>query len=58
MEFEWDPDKEAQNIRKHDVPFHDAQSVFGDPLSLTIPGPEHSEGESRFLIQALLALID
>lgn len=53
MEFEWDPDKEAENIRKHGVSFHEAQSVFGDPLSLTILDPEHSEDESRFLILGL-----
>jgi uncharacterized DUF497 family protein len=50
MEFEWDPEKEAENFRKHGVSFHEAQSVFGDPLSLTIPDTEHSEGESRLLI--------
>lgn len=50
MEFEWDPEKEAANFRKHGVSFHEAQSVFGDPFSLTIKDPEHSEGEARFLI--------
>ena len=48
MEFEWDPEKEAANFRKHGVTFHEAQSVFGDPLSLTISDPEHSDGEARF----------
>mgnify|MGYP003344653012 CR=1 FL=1 len=50
MDFEWDPEKELENIRKHGVSFQEAQSVFADPLSITIPDPEHSDGESRFLI--------
>ena len=29
--------------------FTDAQTVFGDPLELTIGDPDHSEGEWRFL---------
>lgn len=27
--------------------------MFGDPLSLTIPDPDHSEAEERFLILGL-----
>jgi uncharacterized DUF497 family protein len=27
----------------------EAQTVFGDPLEVTIPDPDHSEGEFRFL---------
>ena len=29
--------------------FHDAATVFADPLSKTFPDPDHSEGERRFL---------
>ena len=50
MEFEWDPEKETENIRNHGVSFHEAQSVFGDPLSITVPDPEHSIDEERFII--------
>ena len=49
IEFEWDPEKEESNIRKHDVSFHEGATVFGDPLSWTFPDPDHSEGEARFL---------
>lgn len=49
MDFEWDPEKEAENLRKHSVSFHEAQSVFGDPLSLTVPDPDHSIDEERFI---------
>lgn len=49
MEFEWDPDKAAENLRKHGVSFSEATTVFADPLEVTIPDPDHSEGEARFL---------
>ncbi len=50
MIFEWDPEKAAANLRKHHVSFHDAATVFADPLSTTYPDPDHSEGEARYLI--------
>jgi uncharacterized DUF497 family protein len=49
MEFEWDPKKAAANHRKHDVTFHEAASVFGDPLAITFSDPDHSMEEHRFL---------
>ena len=48
--FEWDWNKEAANRRKHHVGFADASTVFGDPLSITIPDPDHAAGDERFLI--------
>ena len=50
MEFEWNPDKARLNFEKHDVSFPEAVTVFNDPLSLTFPDPEHSIGESRYII--------
>lgn len=49
MEFEWDHKKASGNKRKHDVSFHEAATVFGDPLAITFADPDHSEGECRFL---------
>jgi uncharacterized DUF497 family protein len=49
VEFEWDPEKAEENLRSHGVAFTEAQTVFGDPLEVTIPDPDHSEGEFRFL---------
>ena len=49
MEFEWDPDKAARNLAKHGVSFHEAATVFGDPLAITYDDPEHSQFEDRFL---------
>ena len=50
MKFEWDPRKAAANVRKHRVSFDEAMTVFADWESITIPDPDHSEGEERLLI--------
>jgi hypothetical protein len=49
MDFEWDPQKAEENLKDHGVAFGEAQTVFGDPLEVTIPDPDHSDGEFRFL---------
>ena len=33
----------------HGVSFHEAATVFGDPLAITYDDPDHSEDEDRFL---------
>lgn len=53
MNFEWDHRKGASNLRKHGVNFDEAASAFGDPLSLTIPDPLHSDDEARFILLGL-----
>ena len=53
MEFDWDPRKEAKNLRKHKVAFSEAATVFRDTLSTTVPDPDHSEEEDRYLIVGL-----
>jgi uncharacterized DUF497 family protein len=50
MEFEWNPDKATRNLEKHGVSFQEAVTVFNDPLSVTFPDPNHSIGESRYII--------
>jgi uncharacterized DUF497 family protein len=50
MEFTWDPDKAESNVRRHGVSFHEASTVFGDPLSTTVPDPDHSTEEERYII--------
>ncbi len=50
MEFEWDPQKAAKNLRKHKVSFTEAATVFDDPLSVTVVDPDHSAEEDRFII--------
>ena len=47
--LEWDRCKAEANIRKHGVSFEEAQTVFTDPLAITLPDPDHSEDEERFI---------
>jgi hypothetical protein len=49
VNFEWDPRKAAQNLRKHRVSFHEAATVFGDSLAITYHDPDHSISEQRFI---------
>ena len=50
MEFEWNPDKADINLRKHNISFHEATTVFDDSLSVAFPDPDHSIGEERYVI--------
>ena len=49
MEFEWNPRKAAENLRKHKVSFNEAATVFGDFLGSTAPDPDHSFEEHRYV---------
>src|SRR2546422_2753232 len=49
MRFEWDDRKAAANEKKHGVSFHEAATVFGDPLAITFADPDHSENERRYV---------
>jgi uncharacterized DUF497 family protein len=48
--FEWDARKAATNYRKHRIGFPEAATAFADPLSITVPDPDHSIGESRLIL--------
>ena len=50
LSFEWDDCKAKSNLAKHGVSFEEASTVFGDPLSLTIPDPAHSQAEDRWIV--------
>ncbi len=49
LNFEWDEDKAKTNIKKHGVSFNEAITVFLDPFSITIPDPNHSADEQRYI---------
>jgi uncharacterized DUF497 family protein len=49
LRFEWDPEKAQTNLGKHRVSFPEAATVFGDPLSVTFPDPDHSVDEERYI---------
>lgn len=45
--FEWNPDKDAENQRKHGVSFRRAQYVFADPRRVMAKDLTHSQSEER-----------
>ncbi|MCK6406282.1 MAG: BrnT family toxin [Rhodocyclaceae bacterium] len=46
--FDWDPDKDTENQRKHGVSFFHAQYAFSDPQRVIARDEAHSESEERF----------
>ena len=50
MKFEWDENKAAINLLKHQVSFEEAKTVFDDPLYVDFYDPDHSDNEERYLI--------
>jgi uncharacterized DUF497 family protein len=47
--FEWHREKAKTNLEKHGVSFEEARTVFADPFQSTIPDPDHSYREDRFI---------
>ncbi|MDR0909804.1 MAG: BrnT family toxin [Spirochaetaceae bacterium] len=50
MRFEWDEDKNRQNIAKHGIDFADAQYVFADSHYIDIYDVDHSDDEDRWWV--------
>ena len=53
IEFEWDPQKDASNEKKHGVSFGEAATAFYDEEGLLLDDPDHSEDEDRFILIGL-----
>ncbi len=47
--FEWDEEKAKANLKQHKVSFVEGATVFSDPFSITIPDPDHSIDEERYI---------
>lgn len=48
--FEWDPAKAAANLKKHQISFEEAKSVFFDEFATQFFDEDHSRNEERFLM--------
>ena len=48
MRFEWDEEKNRENVRKHGLDFADAWQIFDVPMLTTLDTKE-DYGEDRFL---------
>ncbi|MEO8724402.1 MAG: BrnT family toxin, partial [Sphingobium sp.] len=59
MNFEWDDDKAAANVRKHNVAFELAERVWDDPAHIIV-FDRHENGEERWhaigLVRGILIL--
>ena len=53
MGFEYDPEKSAENKRKHGVDFEEAQALWSDPALVEIPA--RLSDEPRWVIIGKLA---
>jgi len=53
IRFEWDPAKNASNIRRHKVSFDEASTAFLDENALLVDDPDHSDDEDRFVLLGL-----
>ena len=49
LNFEWDEEKAKANLKKHRVSFDEATIVLIDSFSITIPDPDHSVDEQRYI---------
>ncbi len=47
MDFEWDPDKNVENIEKHGVDFNEAKLAWLDPNAVSTEDKKHSKDEVR-----------
>jgi len=50
IKFEWDQPKATANLKKHQVSFEEAKSVFYDEFAVQFFDEEHSSNEDRFLL--------
>jgi len=48
MQFEWDPNKAALNLRRHQVSFEEAMEAFFDVNAVDEFDEEHSFDEDRY----------
>jgi uncharacterized DUF497 family protein len=49
LQFEWDPEKAKINLKKHQVSFEEASTIFDDPMFITFLDEEHSIDEERYI---------
>lgn len=50
IQFSWNENKKASNLRKHGVSFDEAQTAFDDEYALVVSDERHSDFEARQLL--------
>lgn len=49
IKFEWDENKNRENLKKHGITFEEAATIFLGPHLEVYYDPEHSEYEMRYI---------
>jgi uncharacterized DUF497 family protein len=57
INFEWDSAKATTNLKKHNVSFEEAKSVFYDEFAVQFFDEENSDDEDRFLMLGVSSLV-
>ena len=50
MNYEWNPAKNRENIKKHHVSFEQAKIALEDPYQLCFYDETHSQNEDRYIV--------
>jgi len=50
IKFEWDESKATINLKKHQISFDEAKTVFFDEFGVQFFDEDHSSNEDRFLM--------
>lgn len=50
LRFEWDPIKNAANLKKHGIGFEEAKTCFEDDFAIVFDDLDHSKDEERSII--------
>ena len=58
MKFEWDERKNQMNIKKHNISFEEAETVFQDINAVYVYDELHSAYEDRFNVIGMVDSID
>ncbi len=57
MTFEWDENKNQENIEKHKVSFEVAQEAFFDKKRLIVKDKRHSKKRKGFSALGMMAMV-
>ena len=49
IEYDWDTEKEAENVRQHGIDFYEAMVALRDPFAVEWFDQDHSLDETRFI---------
>jgi uncharacterized protein len=55
IKFDWHSGKAIENLKKHQVSFEEAKTVFYDDFAVQFFDEEHSADEERFLLLGMSA---